>query len=160
MGWLKLIANMFGPEGIRESMRVAYKDSLSHYLKEFPFEEAHHFALNMIVMNRYRHRTVGPAKPYSEPYVFAELAPFRMLDAKLAIEVVAEYMVIQEYPDYAGRPDARIQWFREQLNIALRKAVESADQTRASIAAMAMASQVDWVAFLDDDVQAKLSCLA
>ena len=42
LSWFKLIANTFNPDGIRESMIIAYKDSLSLFLKKVQFEKVYY----------------------------------------------------------------------------------------------------------------------
>lgn len=106
MGFWHQLRNINNAEGIRETMRISYDNSLKLAVKSGlrrSSNVARHFALFGALESRYL--VSGVPTENAEKLIWAELLPFMWLDGHTAREALAEYVVYKEMP--AG---AKISW--------------------------------------------------
>lgn len=85
---------IFGAQGIRDSVKKAYRKHREAYRTKSPAEEfsEHHAALHGALVLRY----AAAYRAVPEALVWLELIPFLPLEEEEAVEAVAEYVVYQE----------------------------------------------------------------
>ena len=110
MGFFKKIFG--GADGIRETMRESYEKHRQAAPRGEDTFPPHEFGLFGALGTRYMSRRESPA----EMVVWAELAPFLLMDEAEAVEVLAEYAVYRESVN-----DSRFDWLSDRINAAFER---------------------------------------
>jgi len=136
-----LIKKLFGgAAGIRESMRESYAKHYRMASRGIGTDETPHVAgLYGALGSRYK----VSGRNIPEPQLFAELVPFLWMPEAQAIDMLAEYIVLQELPQQANT-----RLLSEAINIALH----SLDEDRLMMATAALINGAPWCLLLDRDV--------
>ncbi len=94
---------IFGPQGIRDSVRKSYGKHVQMYQAEPPSEgvSVHHASLHSTLVLRY----AFAYRPMPEAIVWLEIGPLLELPEEDALSALAEYVVYKERP---ARADLRL----------------------------------------------------
>jgi hypothetical protein len=153
MGWFNAILNSKNPEGVRESIRMSYRDFAKRWaLNPRPDGTSLH-ALALWGASDARWKAQGVVLPQTQ--VWTELAPFLLIeDEREAVEVLAEYVVFREQPEAA-----RTEWLGRQISNAVSLALLRDENAQAGVVAGFMGRSA-WCVLLNDDAYASLKWMA
>ncbi len=144
MEFFKKIFNLASPEGGRDAMRSSYKQHVKLAQKS-NLSNAHEFGLYGALASRYKTRWQEPIKP-TESEIWIELIPFLSMNEQESVEVLAEYVLYQEWP-----MESKISWLKEKINEALLNISEFTDEQKAFILL-----RVAWYSLISPENQKRL----
>lgn len=144
-----MLRNANNADSTRESIRVAYRKhvKLARTGRIPSVDSTHSIGLFAALASRYR--VMG--KEFSEPAIYAELAPFLCMDELESVEALAEYIVHQERPG-----EARLPWLKEAIN----RSLSVATGRYAGFAALGVAGHVRWSGWLGEKAMAVIKTAA
>ena len=90
-----------------------------------------------------------PESPSMGLALWAELAPFLLMEETDAVEALAEYIVYKEVPR-----EAKTSWLRTLINDALCKV--TSEGWPSAMAPVSMIHQVEWFNLLDQDIKSTI----
>ena len=141
-----ILTKLFGgADGIREVMRESYaKHVLLARRRATEASELHAVGLYGALASRYR----SSSRNAAESAIWAELIPFLEMPERESVELLAEYVVLQEMPQQTRAQD---------LSDGINRVFESGlNEEHAAMAAVAFANRAPWCSLLRSEAAALL----
>lgn len=127
-------------DGIRETTRDSYKKHVRMAESNPQTDDPIHWAgLYGAMASRY----VASGNAQAEVYVWAELAPFLLMNNSVGLNSLCEYLVYKEQPDKANTS-----YIKEQINSSIRS---GKGQEILALAATCFMNKVAWLPWLEPD---------